>query len=133
VALLSNGGDGISLCRAVHAELLPRLAGVSPSPQPAEDPSLPVDPARYVGVYERHGSRITVEPRDGGLAVRVQAIWASLAPDPPAHPLRPVTPDLFRVSFADSRTDDFVCFLDPFGAGRPAFLMLQGRAHPLVS
>jgi CubicO group peptidase (beta-lactamase class C family) len=97
VALLSNGGDGISLCRAAYAELLPRLAGVSPSPQPVEDPSLPVDPARYVGVYERHGSRITVEPRNGGIAVRVQALWASLAPDPPAHPLRPVTPDIFRV------------------------------------
>jgi CubicO group peptidase (beta-lactamase class C family) len=133
LALLSNGGDGISLCRAVYAELLPRLAGVEPPPLPAEDASLPVDPARYVGVYERHGSRITVETQGAGIAVRVQAIWASLAPDPPACALRAVAPDLFRVSFPDSRTDDFVCFLDPLGAGRPGFVMLQGRAHPRTS
>jgi hypothetical protein len=129
VALLSNGGDGITLCRSLYTELLPELAGVSLPPLPVEDRTVAVDPARYAGTYLRHGSRITVERTDTGLAARVQAIWASLEPDPPAHPLRPVAPDLFAIPLPASRTDYYVAFLDPSGTGRPTSLMLEGRLH----
>lgn len=131
LALLTNGGDGESLWRALAAPLLAELAGVAmPALPPARD-DVAVDPARYAGVYERAGARIVVEPAPGGgIAARVRALWASLDPDPPPIPLRPIAPDLFRIALPASRTDAGAAFLDPDGRGTPRYLLLGGRAHP---
>ena len=129
VALLTNGGDGESLYAALFDLLFRELAGMGMPPTPEPDPTLTVEAARYVGVYERSGSRIAVEPSGAGLAARVQAIWASLDPHAPPLALRPVAPDLFRVAQPGSRRDAMVGFLDPEQSGRPRFLFLAGRAH----
>lgn len=131
LALLTNGGDGESLWRELAEPLLAALAGVRMPPLPPVRDDVAVDPARYAGVYERAGGRIVVEPAPGGgIAARVRALWASLAPDPPPLPLRPVAPDLFRVSLPGSRRDGVFTFLDTRGSGAPDYLLAAGRAHP---
>jgi CubicO group peptidase (beta-lactamase class C family) len=128
--LLTNGGDGESLQRELFEPLFRELAGLAPPPVPRADDSLPIDAARYLGVYERTGSRIEVERHgDGGLAARVRAVWASMDPAPPALPLRPVAPDVFRVLLPGSRADHGVNFLDLEQTGRPRLLFAEGRAH----
>jgi hypothetical protein len=85
-------------------------------------------------VYERAGARIVVEPAGAGaVTARVRALWASLDPDPPPVPLRPVAPDLFRISLPASKQDAGAAFLDPTGRGAPSLLLLGGRAHPRIS
>lgn len=131
IALLTNGGDGESLFHALADPLLRELTGLAPRELPPVRDDVAIDPARYAGVYERSGARIVVEPSPGGgLQARVRAVWASIAPDPPALALRPVAPDLFRIALPASRRDAGAAFLDPTGAGRPSFLLLAGRAHP---
>lgn len=131
LALLTNGGDGESLWRALAEPLLAALAGVHMPPLPPVRDDVAVDPARYAGVYERAGAHIVVEPAPGGgIAARVRALWTSLAPDPPPLPLRPVAPDLFRVSLPGSRRDGVFTFLDTRGSGTPDYLLAAGRAHP---
>jgi CubicO group peptidase (beta-lactamase class C family) len=129
LALLTNGGDGDSLRAELFDELLGELAGLRLPPPPEPDPRLAVDPARYAGVYERAGSRVTVEAGGAGLAARIEAIFASLDPKAPPIRLEPVAPDLFRLALPDSRRAAFVGFLDPAQEGRPRFLFLKGRAH----
>lgn len=134
IALLTNGGDGDSLYHALAGPLLRELAGVAPRELPPARDDVAVDPARFAGVYERTGARIAVEPAPGGgIQARVRALWASLAPDPPALPLRPVAPELFRIALPGSRRDAGAAFLDPAGSGRPQFLLLAGRAHPRLA
>jgi CubicO group peptidase (beta-lactamase class C family) len=131
LALLTNGGDGDSLFHALAAPLLRELAGVAMRELPPVRDDVAVDPARYAGVYERAGARIVVEAgAAGGIRARVRALWATMDPDPPALPLRPVAPDLFRLALPASRRDLGAAFLDPAGAGRPTHLLLAGRAHP---
>jgi len=133
LALLTNGGDGESLWRALAAPLLRELAALALRELPPVRDDVAVDPARYAGAYQRAGARIVVEPAaGGGIAARVRALWASMAPDPPATPLRPIAPDLFRIALPGSRRDAGAAFLDTTARGRPDFLLLAGRAHPRI-
>jgi CubicO group peptidase (beta-lactamase class C family) len=134
LALLTNGGDGESLWRALAEPLLRERAGVAIGGLPPVRDDVAVAPARFAGVYERAGARIVVEPAGpGAITARVRALWASLDPDPPPVPLRPVAPDLFRIALPSSRQDAGAAFLDPTGRGAPSLLLLGGRAHPRVS
>jgi len=133
LALLTNGGDGESLFHELAAPLLRELAGIGIRELPPARDDVAVDPARYAGVYERSGARIVVEPGAGGITARVRALWATMDPTPPALPLRPMAPDLFRVALPASRRETGAAFLDPDGTGRPTFLLLAGRAHPRTS
>jgi hypothetical protein len=131
LALLTNGGDGESLLRALAAPLLRELAGVTLRELPPVRDDVAVEPARYAGVYQRTGARIVIEPAPGGgVQARIRALWASLEASPTATPLRPMAPDLFRVALPASRSDTGAAFLDVAGSGRPDFLLLAGRAHP---
>jgi len=133
LALLTNGGDGESLFHGLAAPLLRELAGIAMRELPPVRDDVAVEPARYAGVYERAGARIAIEPAaGGGIQARIRALWASLDPSPPALPLRPMAPDLFRVALPASRRDTGAAFLDPDGTGRPTYLLLAGRAHPRV-
>ncbi len=96
VALLTNGGNTLALFRDLYTALLAELAGVE---MPAElvppDPPLAVDPAGYVGVYEREGASIRVEPREGGIVATqtVTGLAATLTPEPFELPLHRVRAD----------------------------------------
>lgn len=131
LALLTNGGDGESLWRALAEPLLRELADFTMPGLPPVRDDVEVDPARFAGVYERAGARIVVEPAGPrAVTARVRALWASLDPDPPPVPLRPVAPDLFRIALPASRRDAGAVFLDPAGRGAPSQLLLGGRLHP---
>ena len=76
VALLSNGGDTISLYRDVLGGLLRQVAGVDlpPLPVPPERPQR-IDAARFVGTYTNRLADLAVsqDPDDG-------RIWLDLTP-----------------------------------------------------
>lgn len=67
VALLTNGGDALSLYRDVVGQLLTELAGVQlPSlPHPPADPQ-PVDVSRFLGTYSAEVFDLTVSQDDDG-------------------------------------------------------------------
>ncbi|MTD58795.1 serine hydrolase domain-containing protein [Amycolatopsis pithecellobii] len=75
VALLTNGGDPISLYREIYGYLLPALAGVElpPFPEPPPDPG-PFDASRYVGTYSCEVVDLTVTQDDDG------RVWLETAP-----------------------------------------------------
>src|SRR5579875_1982653 len=101
IALLTNGGNTHDLYEDLYRPLLQELAGVEmparPEP-PAEPLEGQLDLDQYVGVYERLGSRLEVERRDGHLALRsiVTGPLAEVTPDPVTElDLVAVGPDLF--------------------------------------
>jgi CubicO group peptidase (beta-lactamase class C family) len=71
ICVLTNGGHAQSFFEDLARPLLDELAGV-PLPYRLAPPDEPVelDLDRYVGVYERIGSRIEIERRNGALAAR---------------------------------------------------------------
>ena len=132
LALLTNGGDANALAARLRTALLRELAGFGLPPLRPIDAALPIDPRRYLGVYARSGARIEVVPSDTGIAVRVRAIWFSMAPDPPALPLHAIGGDRFRVTLPGCADDTIVGFADAAARGGARFLEMQGRAHPRV-
>ncbi len=132
LALLTNGGDATTLARHVRNEVMSEVAGVGLPPLPAIDASVPVDAARYLGIYQRAGARVEVVAMENGLGVRIRAIWHSMAPDPPTFALRPIGGDRFRLSLPNARTDTIVGFAGAAAPGGARFLEVQGRAHPRV-
>ncbi|MFI0711438.1 serine hydrolase domain-containing protein [Streptomyces inhibens] len=99
ICLLTNGGDTIGLYRDVFGEIVQELAGVTmpPTVQPATEP-VAVDPADYVGVYQRAGTTMEIVERDGGLVMlyRVTGPGAEWVPDAEQEfELHPVEPGLF--------------------------------------
>jgi CubicO group peptidase (beta-lactamase class C family) len=90
VALLTNGGNPIALFRELCSELLADAAGVEmPIDVEPPAPALPVDPAPYLGTYEREGASIEVVARDGGIVAvqTVTGLGSEMTPDPFELPL----------------------------------------------
>jgi CubicO group peptidase (beta-lactamase class C family) len=137
VALMTNGGRSGELYQDLFSELLAELAGVT-MPAPVEPPAQPVrvDPARYVGVYERASVRIEVTERDGAL-VSTTSLTGELArvlDEPPIEEtLVPVDPaeELFvSRPEEDERWDPTVFFTLPDGQ---RYLHSGARATPKLS
>jgi CubicO group peptidase (beta-lactamase class C family) len=133
LALLTNGGDANALASRVRSALLREVGDFGLPPLPAIDGASPVEPDRFLGVYDRAGARIEVAPCGTGIGVRIRAIWHSMAPDPPLLPLRPVGGDRFRVTLPNAADDVLVGFADAGAAGGARFVEMQGRAHPRVA
>ena len=133
MALLTNGGDAPALANRVRDAVLREVAGVGLPPLPAVDDTLPIEAARYLGVYERAGARIEIVATSAGIGARIRAIWFSMAPDPPTLALRPIGGDRFRLSFPNAATDTIVGFADAAAPAGARFLEMQGRAHPRVA
>jgi hypothetical protein len=133
MALLTNGGDAPALATRVRDAVLREVAGIGLPPLPDVDESLPIEAARYLGVYERAGARIEIVANGAGIGARIRAIWFSMAPDPPALALRPIGGDRFRLSFPNAATDTIVGFADAAAPGGARFVEMQGRAHPRVA
>jgi CubicO group peptidase (beta-lactamase class C family) len=96
VALLTNGGDPFGLYRDLCGELLAEVAGVGlpPEPVPPESP-LALDPAPYVGRYDRAGASLEVVSRDGGLVAiqTVTGLGSEMTPEPVEMPLVALDPE----------------------------------------
>ncbi|TXK43853.1 beta-lactamase family protein [Nonomuraea sp. C10] len=99
-----NGGHSGAFTHRVVTELFAELDGVTVPARlgPPEQP-VQVDSARYAGVYERAGSRITIGEREGGLRLRMESTGELAALDEPVElDLRPVD----EVTFVGRRDGD---------------------------
>ena len=99
VALLTNGGNGAKLYEELYREIFAELAGVD-VPHPLGPPATPVevDPAPYVGVYERASIRQEISVGADGPVMRVSITgeMAELLQDEPTdYRMVAVAPDLF--------------------------------------
>lgn len=132
LVVLTNGGDGKGLHRAVAGHVLPALAGVAPPAAPAPVPGAtpPADVRRYAGTYASAVGESVVAPDEHG------RLWLDRTPlgelaeidEPPYRTelvswhddtLWPVTPE--------GRAHQPVAFVGDDGTGRAAYLH-TGRA-----
>nr|WP_221375354.1 serine hydrolase domain-containing protein [Actinoplanes polyasparticus] len=99
VALLTNGGNGAKLYEELYREIFAELAQV-PVPHPLGPPAIPVDvdPAPYLGAYERASIRQEISVGENGPVMRVSVTGAMaelLQEEPVDYPMVAVAPDLF--------------------------------------
>lgn len=133
VCLLTNGGRASLLYQDLFTEILGSLwqVPVPPLPEPAAEP-LPVDPARYLGRFEREGVRFDVTATDdGSLTVTVidTGPLAHVTPEPvETLPLRPVAPDVFVGRSKEDLPWATFIFYEVDGHG--SYLHSGGRATP---
>jgi CubicO group peptidase (beta-lactamase class C family) len=134
LVLLTNDGNAgdlfTDLCREVFAELA-GIAAPEPLAPSAQPP--PVDPARYVGTYERTRVRTEVFEHDGGLRMRItMTVSGPLITEPVRElDLHPVRDDLFATRTAGVRAWQPVTFYS-IADGSP-YLHFGGRANPKVA
>lgn len=135
VSLLTNGGRARDLFEDVVREVFDELAGarmqapVEPSGSPLE-----INPAHYLGRYERTGVTTEVFERDGGLVLRstLTGAFAELAPKPVhEYALHPVEPDVFAMRPPGVSTWTAVTFYELGNGAR--YVHYGARANPLVA
>ena len=134
IAMLTNGGPREAFFRQVFDEILTEL-GLATIPElPSPDPTLDLDPARYVGVYERPGARYEVSA-DGGqlsLALGLDPMHAAFLgrPDRVVHELLPVSEQHFLMPPADPSEDTQTVAIYEFRDGAARYLHTNCRVHP---
>ena len=133
VCALANGGHTSAFLHTVATELLGELTGVT-VPAPLGPPAEPyeTDVARYAGVYEREGNRLTLTVRDGRLHLHDE-ITGALAglQEPTEMDLVPVNDTTF-VGRLEGRPMWMSAVFYELPDGRP-YLHLAARATPKVS
>ncbi|SNT64937.1 CubicO group peptidase, beta-lactamase class C family [Streptosporangium subroseum] len=132
VALLANTDVFGAFSREVLSELLPVLCDLRMPASPAPPPvPAPVELKRYLGVYERVGTRVEVELRDGRLRTLVTPTGALAALMPPQESeLVAVADGRFLQKQPESdRWVSTVFLSSPDGA---EYLYRGIRAHPKV-
>lgn len=138
--LQTNVGSAMGLYREVASWLFEERLGVQPTPSPKQLKNLAVvDPARYVGAYEREGLRFEVST-DESRCLRVTVTpthpLAEAENMPPMVdlPLRPIARDdsfLLKLPIAD--VDLPAVFFDPDSQeGEPTYVHFGGRAKRRV-
>ena len=135
VSLLTNGGHALDLSRELLREVFDELAGVQ-MPPPVEPSAelVDVDPAAYVGRYERAGLRTDVLERRGALVLRstMTGPLAALVPEPVhEYPLVQVEPDVFAIRPPATTTWSAITFYELADGAR--YVHYGARANPLVS
>jgi CubicO group peptidase (beta-lactamase class C family) len=134
VCVTANGGQSGAFTRAVATELFAELDGltVPPSPSPPETPA-DVDVTPYAGVYERAGSRITLNVLDDGRArLRLEATGelASLH-EPQEADFVPVEENLFVFQLPGAGDWLAAVFFELADGTR--YIHMGARATPKVS
>jgi len=133
VALLTNGGDAGSLYREIFAHVLGRLCGIALPPLPEANPDLAVDLTRFVGRYERLAASLDIALEDRGLVLRQH--WSRMpfpVPDPPPLPLELIDANTLLVRVPPLGTPAAASCLEPDAAGRPRYVLANGRLHRRV-
>jgi CubicO group peptidase (beta-lactamase class C family) len=137
IALLTNGGNPMALFRDVYAPLLAEHAGIELPAEvtPPVEP-LAVDPAAYVGVYEREGASIRIEPRGVGIVgvMTVTGLGSEMTPEPFELPFDRVSADddLFVTQHPAAPGMHLPVRFATVGDGSRV-LHMGGRATPLTS
>ncbi|MEU4095877.1 serine hydrolase domain-containing protein [Streptomyces sp. NPDC026673] len=134
LVLLTNGGRTRELFQAVANEILPEIAGLR-MPEPPQPPAEPVavDLADWYGVYERHGVRLDLAPREDGtpeLTLNFTEGLPGLEEPPHRMPLTAVDP---QAGLFVTREQDFTAWtpvvLYTLGDGS-RYVHLGARATP---
>ncbi len=133
VALLTNGGDVQGLAHDVLTAVFRDLAGIAP-PTPPEGEDRPVDPAPFVGTYERGLTSYLVESDGTGLTLRTgpNAAWSQgIVPAQGPFELRPVDDATFTYRMPGMALPLSVRFTDPDeSSGRFGALHAGLRCNP---
>ncbi|NUO57967.1 MAG: serine hydrolase [Hamadaea sp.] len=136
IVLLTNGGPREAFYRAVVNHILTELGEVTIPEPPAPDLTLRLDPARYVGVYERPGARFEVSAEAGRLHLTLvmdpmQADFLG-KPDRVRYDLLPVSETHFLMPPTDALEDTQTVAIYDFADGAARYLHTNCRVHPRV-
>jgi CubicO group peptidase (beta-lactamase class C family) len=119
-ALLTNGGDGGGLFRELASNFF-GSAGVTMSPILTSNPDIQVDAERYVGVYERRSTRVTVAAANSKLTMTTvwhddwaRELYGTMGP----FPLEPIDADTFLCLVPSMVEPQLVNFMSPGADGR---------------
>lgn len=132
MALLTNGGDGKGLARALVGEIFAAHAGLTPPAAPVPAFGLALDLASYEGRYANVMETIEVTVENGGLVATTtpSAAFAVISGGGGKRiGLAAVDAGLFVGTEAGMTVPATYHFLDSDTRGRPAYLHTGVRAH----
>ncbi len=136
IVLLTNGGPREDFHRKVVDEILTGLGLPATPDLPSPDPTLTLDPSRYVGVYERPGTRYEVTSDAGRLRLtqHLDPLHADFLgrPDRLTYDLLPVSETHFLMPPTDPLEDTQTLALYDFTDGTARYLHTNCRVHPRV-
>lgn len=134
LVLLTNGDPREGLYKRVFDLILTKVGTVTIPPPPGPDPTLVLDPARYVGVYERPGTRFEVTAEHGRLrlSLDVDPFRAEIMglPDRITHDLLPISDTHFLMPPATALEESQTAAIYDFHDGRARYLHANARLHP---
>ncbi|HEX4220776.1 MAG TPA: serine hydrolase domain-containing protein [Pseudonocardiaceae bacterium] len=134
IAMLTNGSPRESCYRKVFNEILTELGSVTIPDLPAPDPTLTLDPARYVGSYGRPGTGYEVSAEAGKLylSFAVNPVHAAVLgkPDHLRYELAAVSATNFLMLPADPAEEIQTIALYDFTDGAARYLHTNSRVHP---
>jgi CubicO group peptidase (beta-lactamase class C family) len=136
IVLLTNGGPRDSFSTAVLDEVLAELGEVAVPRLPEPDPALDLDPAAYVGVYERPGTRfeVTAAGRRLHLTHTLHPMEAQFLgkPERIRYELLPVDATHFLMPSDDPLEDTRTVAIYDLDGGAARYLHTNCRVHPRV-
>ena len=131
IAMLTNGSPRESFHRTVFNEILTELGAGTIPELPAADPTLRLDPSRYVGEYGRPGSRYEVWAEQGALRLSmfIDPMHAAVLgrPDRIDYELLPVSETHFLMPPASPLEDTQTVAIYDFVDGRARYLHTNCR------
>jgi CubicO group peptidase (beta-lactamase class C family) len=134
LVLLSNGDPRESLYKRIFDAVLTELGTVTIPPLPQPDPALALDPARYVGLYERPGTRFEVTAEHGRLSLSqdVDPMQAAIMglPNRITHDLLPISGTHFLIPPATPLEEPQTAAIYDFDEGHARYLHTNARLHP---
>lgn len=134
LVLLTNGDASESLYKRIFNLILTEVGTVTIPPLPAPDLTLVLDPARYVGVYERPGTRFEVaaEGDDLRLSLDVDPMQAEIMglPGRITHDLLPIDETHFLMPPTTALEEPQTAALFDFHDGHARYLHTNARLHP---
>ncbi|WP_448004245.1 serine hydrolase domain-containing protein [Agromyces bauzanensis] len=134
LVLLTNGDPRESLYKRIFDVILTDLGTVTLPPPPEPDPTLALDPARYVGSYERPGTRFEVTAERGRLhlSLEVDPMHAAIMdlPDRITHDLLPISDTHFRMPPATPLEEPQTAALYDLHDGHARYLHTNARLYP---
>ncbi|SDK60896.1 serine hydrolase domain-containing protein [Nonomuraea jiangxiensis] len=137
LVLLTNAGPRDGFYRRVFNEILSDLGAPTIPDLPEPDPTLPLDPSRYEGVYERPGARYAVSAEDGDLrlTLTVNPVEAQLTgkPERITYELLPISETHFLMPAASPLEDPQTVAIYDFHQGVAQYLHTNCRVNPRAS
>jgi CubicO group peptidase (beta-lactamase class C family) len=137
ISMLTNGGPRDSFYRKVFNEILADLGAITIPDLPRPDPTLGLDPSRYVGAYARPGARYEVRAEGRGFTLTyvLSPMQARVLgrPDRTRYELLPVSETHFLMPPTNPLEDTQTVAIYNFQDGAARYLHANCRVNPRVS